>query len=145
VAQASKVGLPSSDVLKDEGKLSYEVRRILSMDRASAQQLIGDTTTTAYRRIHEVVTSVLDRIAGTPEPSQELLLDLSKALILVKYQLARGQISRGLAEHVERAINTVFEAFERTPKNWESVRSVARNARTYLDSLAVIVYMHSRR
>jgi hypothetical protein len=140
VAQASKVRAPSPDVLKDEGKLSYEVRRTLSMDRTSAHQLIGDTTKTAYRRVHEVVTSALDRIAGTPERSQELLLDLSKALILVKYQLAREQISRGLAEHVETAINAVFEEASR---NWENARRIARNARTYLDSLAVVVYMYS--
>jgi len=128
--------------LRNEISLSQEVRKILSIDRSTALRLIGDTTRTAYRRVHEVVSSALDRVSESARYSPDLLLDLSKALILVKYQLAREQISSNIAEYVEKALTAVIDAASR---DWESAKRLARNSRTLLDSLAVMVYMYAKR
>jgi len=142
LAQAKRFDLtpPPPDVLGNEVNLAQEVRRILSLGRSEASRLIGDTTKTAYRRIHEVVSSALDRVAESKGFDPGLLLDLSKSLILVKYQLAREQISSGIAEYIERILTTIIDV---AGKNWENARRLAKNARTLLDSLAVLVYMYA--
>jgi len=128
------------NALRNEDLLVQEVRRILSHGFEEARRIIGKTSITAYRRVHEVVASALDRLASAGKRDKSLLVDLSKALILVRYQYARDQISEGIARYVEDVVKGVLDE---AGKDWENARKVARNARTLLDALAVLVYEYT--
>jgi hypothetical protein len=111
---------------------------------------VGDTTVTAYRRIHEVLGSFLDfatRVASKDEQWNrafgKLSVELARARIIVNYQLARNQISFDIAS----LLNAILDALENElrKKSRERVREVAENGRTLLDALAVFVYMHGKK
>jgi len=127
-------------VLKREDLLVDEVEKILSMPSHNARSVIGGTSSTAYRRVHEIVASALDRLAGSAQRDLSLLVDLSKALILIRYQAARGQISDALANYIDDVIRGVIDTAK---ASWEEAKRVARNARTLLDALAVLVYEYT--
>jgi len=142
--------------LEDPQRLSQEVRKVLSLDKRDAHHLIGDTSKTAYMRIHEVIATVLDKLASFKEAHEEtlnkLLLDLSRTLILVKYQQARDQISDRLASNIEVVLNKVIDTVNNAISilrkggsiDIEAIRRVSEGARALLDSFAVLVYMYSR-
>lgn len=128
------------EVLSDDIKLSNAVRQILSLQPDAASKLIGKTTSTAYRRIHEHLTAVFDRATETltqPEPKNinTVILGLTKGLILVEYQLSRGQISEELGSKLREVLNTLLNSLNEK----DSARKFER-ARTLLDALAVLVY-----
>lgn len=138
-----------------------EIGRLLYID--DGEKLIGNTTKTAYRRVHEVVASLFDRalaLKGVDKDTfqkmvRELLVELNKALILVKYQHARGQLSGGLAVNLESLIKAVINYLKESLTNLEKVqdhKNIAENviniltrARTLLDAIATLVYAHAKR
>lgn len=129
------------NVLNREDELAKEVERILSMSFQQAGSFIANTSVTAYRRVHEIVTSALDRLIGSVEQDPAILVDLSKALILIKYQVVRNQISGTLANYVGNVIKSVIDVVR---TNWEEAKRIARNARTLLDALVVLVQDYSK-
>ena len=136
----------SNALASDEG-LADAVHQLLSLDRESARRFVGSTTITAYRRVHEVVGSTLDRIievvrAGRYEELLKAIVDLSRCLILVKYQVARKQLSEDLATSLETLVSHVMGVVRRRSQN---VGDIVSRARTLLDALAVLVYQVGRR
>ena len=131
----------SNALASDEG-LADAVQQLLSLDKKSAEKFVERTTITAYRRVHEVVGSTLDRIieiirAGRYEELLRTIVDLSRCLILVKYQVARKQLSKDLATSLETLINYVMGVVRKRSQN---VGDIVSRARTLLDALAVLVY-----
>ncbi|MEM1907384.1 MAG: hypothetical protein QW562_06060 [Thermosphaera sp.] len=133
-----------TEALTDDIKLSETVRELLSLDEYRAKQLIGKTTGTAFRRIHEHVTAVFDRameILSTPSKRDagrgEIVVGLTKGLILVKYQLSRNQISPRLASALEAVLNNLINSIGKD----ESAKMFQR-ARTLLDAYAVLIYRY---
>jgi len=131
----------SNALASDEG-LADAVQQLLSLDKKSAEKFVERTTITAYRRVHEVVGSTLDRIieiirAGRYEELLRTIVDLSRCLILVKYQVARKQLSKDLATSLETLINYVMGVVR---KRSQDVGDIVSRARTLLDALAVLVY-----
>ena len=106
-------------------------------------QLIRDTTVTAYRRVHEIVSSALEEVERGTEISQAILA-LTKALIHVRYQLARNLISQELVNQIEPIVGAVLDCVK-TQKDTSKCREHARNGRVLLDALAVLVYEHGKR
>jgi len=136
----------SNALASDEG-LADAVQQLLSLDKESAKRFVGPTTITAYRRVHEVVGSTLDRIievirAGRYEELLKSIVDLSRCLILVKYQVARKQLSGDLATSLETLISHVMGVVRRRSQN---VGDIVSRARTLLDALAVLVYQVGRK
>lgn len=132
--------------LTDPKILYQEVSRILNLDRKDAAKLIGRTTTTAYRRVHEIISSVLDRIVSG-QLDETILIDLSKVVTLVSYQSARGQLSEGLASNLSQIINEVqkyVQNYLSQKRDLDLVKKVASSARALLDALAVLVYEYGR-
>ncbi|MEM2079036.1 MAG: hypothetical protein QXH45_07250 [Thermosphaera sp.] len=133
-----------TEALTDDSKLSEAVRKLLSLDKNRAEPLIGDTTGTSFRKIHEHVTAVLDRameILSTPSKRDagrgEIVVGLTKGLILVKYQLSRKQISPELASILEAVLNSLINSIGKD----ESAKMFQR-ARTLLDAYAVLIYQY---
>jgi hypothetical protein len=106
---------------------------------------IGDTTKTAYRRVHEVLASVLDFAArAAADESQwktvynKLVVELSRARIIVNYQLAREQISQDIATLLNDVLNAIDSAVRNNQR--EVVQELAERGRVLIDALAVLVY-----
>ncbi len=131
--------------LENDTKLSETVSSILTMSESASRELIGSTTVAAYRRVHEVITSTLDRLCELARTKGKeiprLLVDLSRCLILVKYQLARDQLSERLSEALYTIVNFVME---KVKSKASDIIDVANRARTLLDALAVLVYEYAR-
>jgi hypothetical protein len=113
---------------------------------------IGGTTTTAYRRVHEVLASVLDFASqaaaqATDEKSwdtvaRRLAVELSRAKVIVNYQLARDQISQDMATLLNEMLSSIGNALERRQR--EQVQHLAERGRVLIDALAVLVYRFGR-
>ncbi len=125
--------------LTDPKNLSDEVQKLLSFDKEKAERFLGHTTLTAYRRVHEIVTSAIDRAITRNDPKASLI-DFSKALIMVKYQQARDQISDRLARNISAILQVLIE----DAKNSKLDRNKLISARTLLDALAVLTYSYGR-
>jgi hypothetical protein len=148
------------EVLDDDVKLANYINDLLSTDPRKVREikeLIGDTSHSGYRRVHEHLAATLDRlISGLEAGSGELkgsLLSLSKALILIEYQLARKQISDGLAGILTGIIRKLMSDINRAMESREPTRSSeelkklkekVERARTIIDCLAVLVYREKR-
>jgi len=133
---------PTSDEIVHSDKASSYTLSILTMREADARRLMGKTTVTAYRRVHEVLSSALDEVERGRDPS-EAVLALTKSLILVKYQVAREVVSPQLASYIEPIIMNVLSCVKES-RDLIKCRDRARNARLILDALAVLVYQHGR-
>jgi hypothetical protein len=106
---------------------------------------IGETTVTAYRKVHEILGSVLDFAAHVAADERRwdvaanrLTIELSKAKIMVNYQLARKQISQDIATLLNVTLNSVENVLR--SRSRERVRELAERGRTLVDALAVFVY-----
>jgi len=149
------------ETLDDDVKLANYINELLSTDPRRVREvrnLIGDTSRSGYRRVHEHLAATLDRLISELEVgSGDLrgsLLSLSKALILIEYQLARKQISEGLAniliDIVRKLMSDISKAMEskESTKSSEELKKLlkgkAERARTIIDCLAVLVYREKR-
>lgn len=138
--------------LKNNNILSA-VTQVLNIDERSASRLIGRTTITAYRRIHEIVASALDEVM-TSDDLTSISVMLSRSLILIEYQEARDQISQNLALLLKNLISLLTNevvklAGTRTTTTFRpdlsELRKKADYLRSLLDSLAVLVYKYGKK
>jgi len=154
-------------VITNSQCLVNEVDKLLLMNEEEAKGLIGDTTVTAYRRVHEVIASVLDRVVMLKalrsddkvtfqKILQELLIELSRALVLVKYQQARKQLfhclAMKLASLVRATSRILRKSLDELNKNAQNYDDIVENvvntlirARTLLDALTTLVYMYGKK
>jgi len=133
---------PTQDDIAQPDRASGYAINILTIDKKTAQNVIGDTTITAYRRIHEIVTSALDEVERGRDIS-EAVLSLTKSLILIKYQVARGIVSFQLVQYIEPVIRNILNCVKES-KDLGKCRDRARYGRLILDALAVLVYQYGR-
>jgi hypothetical protein len=121
------------------------IYNILRLDRSQAENLIGSTSKTAYRRVHEIATSALDeiikRVKLSPEELKRVSLLLARALMLIEYQEARKQITSSLATVLRRVIQQLIDDITKK-KDVNVVVKDAEYARTLLDAIAVLVYKY---
>jgi len=143
--------------LENDELLIQIVQRLLPLDErrfSELKRLVGGTTTSAYRRVHEPLAAILDeamrglggiqRSGGQQDIERiksKLLLDLSRALILVKYQGARGQLSEGIENALTTIINRLINDIRGVQVgNIEKTMKVFERARVLIDALAVLTY-----
>lgn len=112
-----------------------------------AKQLIGKTTRTAFRRIHEVLVSFLDQAYSLVELNDlnTIQLGLSKSLVLVRYQVSRDQLSRDLGNILTSLIINLSKVLTDPSRPKHEKRQIIDRCRTFLDSLLVLVYAHTKR
>jgi CRISPR/Cas system CSM-associated protein Csm2 small subunit len=134
---------PTQDDIAQPDKASSYAINVLTMDEKTAQNVIGDTTITAYRRIHEIVTSALDEVERGRD-IHEAVLSLTKSLILMKYQVARHIVSFHLVKYIEPVISNILNCVKES-KDLGKCRDRARYGRLILDALAVLVYRYGKK
>lgn len=142
--------------LEDSLKLANLVTRLMELRDREAGRLIGKTTTTGYRRVHEYLTSAIDRALELCRKAKgekrlgdselaEINLLISRSLILVNYQEARDQLSRDLADALRSIIHRILNSISsrREAVNVERLEKMLESARTIIDALAVLVYRYA--
>jgi CRISPR/Cas system CSM-associated protein Csm2 small subunit len=123
------------------------IHDILRLDERQARTLIGFTSVTAYRRVHEITTSALDeivkRVRSSPNELKRVSLLLARALVLIEYQEAREQITSSLATVLKRVMQQLIDDITKK-KDVNVVVKDAEYARALLDAIAVLVYRYGR-
>lgn len=89
---------------------------------------------TSYRRIHEILATILDTAEGmNPKDAIPFLKNqLPRVYVIIEYQNVRGQIYDELKKLLINVINDLLSA------NESNIKNLIRNARLLIDSLAVI-------
>jgi len=140
-----QVSIPkfNPSILETEKLLVDDIEKILglSKEEEEAEKFIGKTSSTAYRRVHEIVASVLDKLIDSKKSDPTILTDLARALIQVRYQALRRQISRSLADYLDKMLSEIirFVKSAETDEEWEKAKKLAFNARLILDAIVVLV------
>lgn len=88
----------------------------------------------AARKIHEMVTSILDRVAGAQRGGPHLFIELANTLVLARYQAERKQISVCYADIVDYVVRRVSDLLRRGDP---AASLFARRARLVFDALIV--------
>lgn len=93
----------------------------------------------SFRKIHEIVISVLDTAEGLP--NQEVMnflgQQLARVRVIVEYQNARELIGDRLKDLLVSVINDLTNA------NQNDIKKLISNARLLMDSIAVIAKRES--
>ena len=145
-----------SNALKNDLELSNLIQKAFRLDRHSLEHIMDETTTTAYRRIHEQLAATIDRAIeklrkrerdkGLDESERsEILLDLSRSLILVEYQRARDQISQAVANMLIDVINGLVDSVRQREINVDDLRKIFERGRALIDTFAVIAYEYGKK
>jgi len=143
----SDIKIVDKALIDDKGMIEY-VEKILYPERHEAQRFVGVTSKTAYRRIHEVIGTIIDRVTELEkirDPSSavnELLLRLASALVLIKWQNARRLVSDNIAETLTRILREVEK--ELKANNILGAVAKAKRARRIIDSIVVLVYQYGK-
>jgi len=137
-----------SRAITDDVESIKFVEKMLTLERDVAESIVGKTSVSGYRRIHEVVGATIDRVIDlerTPskETAKNLLFKISSAMLLVRWQMAREQLSGGLGN----ALMVILQEIQRelTGNSIDRAIAKAKRARSIIDSFAVLVYEHRRR
>lgn len=167
-AKAVQKASPQFPVSPEDVKQALEKDEVLSdvvskmlepkLPRKKAEQLIGEITNTAYRRVHEVLASTLDRLytllyefSRTKREEflrnqlPHMLIDLNRCLVLIEYQEARKQLSEEFCKILYTIIRSVRDKMR--PGTGDSIDvttliHIVTRARILLDALAVLVYRY---
>jgi len=123
------------------------VEKILTLGEDVARKIVGRTSSSGYRRVHEVVGTVLDRVADLERVSSkeivgDLLLKVASAMVMVRWQMAREQLSESLGGALMAVLQEVQR--ELIGNNTQKAVEKAKRARRIIDSLAVLAYEYSR-
>jgi len=145
--------------LKNVENVSNFVRDVLTKSEKEAERIIGEgkkdeegeakkTTKSSYRRVHEIVSSALEEVERGKNPTSAITA-LTKSLILVKYQKARGLLLGPLPQYIEQILSKVLgcmqEASEGQGDKIHECREMAKNGKMILDALAVLVYQYGKK
>lgn len=126
-------------------------KNLMELPERDARKLIGYTSKTGFRRIHEYLTSVIDRGLElisrdkdklNDERLNELLVMFARSLILVEYQEARDQLDRELANRIKIMVEHAIDVLK--TKNIERIKRTLESMRTIMDAILVLAYKYAR-
>lgn len=138
--------------LTDPHELSSLIEHLMGVPENQLSRLLTGVTLSGYRRVHEHVASTIDRAieicAARKELNNEAISEfsllLARGLILINYQVARGQLNRELGMRLSSVITQLLDNVKRA-REINEVRKIFESARILIDAIAVIVYRHVRR
>ena len=134
-------------------KASDVVSKLLSLKRPDAEKFVGKVTKTAYRRLHEVVTSSIDEIAQRAERGKvesRDLITITRSEVVVRYQQARGQVPKEVADALLAIIDELKKEIRTATKpggrgTGGELSGALERARLILDAIAVLVYDYGKK
>lgn len=143
----------SPQLLKEDEALSEYVQKLMAMREDDARRFIGyRTTKSAYRKVHEHIASAIDIILSKARGQEgqeerilsEALISLSRGLILVEYQVARGQLGEELGRYLSGMLNTIINDLRASKKVGSELIKELDRARILVDAIAVLIYNYAR-
>jgi hypothetical protein len=141
--------------IDSDEKLYEIVDQIMKLPEYQIKRILGGTSTTAYRRVHERLASSIDRILerlrnykNVKDIAGPALSDLTRSLILLRYQNARGQISDDLRSILEsivsKLVNDIKSLQSSDSEKLEELRKKLERARSLIDAIAVLAYEYGK-
>lgn len=121
------------------------VDTIIAAGDKDARSLVGNTSISSYRRLHEIVAGALDYCTASRDlgDKSELLFRLARAKVMVSYQRSRDQISPGIESVLLALIDSLKEAVSDGERKHQA--EACRHARLVLDAIAVLIYRFGRK
>ncbi len=137
---------------KNTDKLYDLIEKILKDDEKYYRALFGNTSKTAYRRVHELLVSILDQLEYLVKQNYgKVPIELAKAKTLIHHQAARRQFQKGeCAGQKSDALNYLDEIIAILHSNLKnnrdpsSISNLVSSTRTLLDAFVVIVEKNAR-
>lgn len=143
-----------SESLKNSSALADLVKQLIGLPEDQGRSLLRGTTISGYRRVHEFITSAIDRsieiciTAGSGKLNDrdinEITVLITRGLILIDYQVARGQLSEELANRIKRVLIDILDNVKKD-STAENIRRLFESARIVLDALAILAYKYGRK
>jgi CRISPR/Cas system CSM-associated protein Csm2 small subunit len=141
--------------IDSDEKLYEIVDQIMKLPEYQIKRILGGTSTTAYRRVHERLASSIDRILeklriykNVRDIAGTALSDLTRSLILLRYQNARGQISDDLRSILEsivsKLVNDIKSLQSSDSEKLKELRMKLERARSLIDAIAVLAYEYGK-
>lgn len=128
-------------------KLYEIVDQMFRLPEHQIRRVLGYTSTTAYRRVHERLASSIDRAIEYLKNKKDVtsaIADLTKSLVLVRYQRARNQLSENLASILEDIINKLVDEIRKASDKSEDLMKKLERARSLIDAIAVLAYEYGK-
>lgn len=146
--------------IESDEKLYEIVDQIMKLPEYQIKRILGGTSTTAYRRVHERLASSIDKILeklrnyknvkdiNVRDIAGTALSDLTRSLILLRYQNARGQISDDLRSILEsivsKLVNDIKSLQSSDSEKLKELRKKLERARSLIDAIAVLAYEYGK-
>lgn len=137
--------------IDSDEKLYEIVDQIMKLPKNQIKRILGDTSATAYRRVHKMLALSIDRILerlrnyeNVKDIAGPALSDLTRSLILLRYQYARDEISNDLRSILEsivsKLVNDIKSLQSSDSEKLEELRKKLERARSLIDAIAVLAY-----
>ena len=141
--------------IDSDEKLYEIVDQIMKLPKNQIERILGDTSTTAYRRVHKMLALSIDRILerlrnykNVKDIAGPALSDLTRSLILLRYQNARDEISNDLRSILEsivsKLVNDIKSLQSSDSEKLEELRKKLERARSLIDAIAVLAYKYGK-
>jgi CRISPR/Cas system CSM-associated protein Csm2 small subunit len=141
--------------IDSDEKLYEIVDQIMKLPKNQIERILGDTSTTAYRRVHKMLALSIDRILerlrnykNVKDIAGPALSDLTRSLILLRYQNARDEISNDLRSILEsivsKLVNDIKSLQSSDSEKLEEFRKKLERARSLIDAIAVLAYKYGK-
>lgn len=140
--------------LENHSNLVDLVKRLMGIEETEASKLLEKVTKTGYRRVHDYVALALDRSIEickrttsaklSNEEVNEIILLLSRGLILINYQLARKQLNENIAICLRGVLEHILDKIQNGVDK-STLTKMIESARTLVDALAVVVYRYAEK
>ena len=135
-------------ILTDDTNKLYEFVDMLLTTDECYEQLFGTTSKTAYRRIHDLLISILDQLEYMSKQSQEKVsIDLARAKTIIHYQSARNHLKKGKCEaadakkFLDKALGILHKHIRSGKGN---IGNLISSTRTLLDAFVVVVERNAK-
>lgn len=135
--------------LDQPSKMVDLARSLMELPERDARRLIGYTSKTGFRRVHEHLTSAIDRAIEIlargkldDESLNKILIMFTRGLVLVNYQEARNQLDKELASRLKAMVEYEIEVLK--TRSVERIRRTLESMRTLMDAMCVLAYKYAR-
>ncbi len=123
------------------GEAMRRLRDLLENKNKNNKPFIGGTTKSAFRKIHSVITDIIEKIntINSCSGANVVISELAKAALLVKYQAKRQTISPQLAEGLYRVIDNIITMEERLKSDKASCNEALKSLKEKGEALKILI------
>ncbi len=124
------------------GKYGEAMKKLRDLlENRGDKSFIGGTTKSAFRKIHSVITDIIEKISTISSCSgaNVVISELAKAALLIKYQAKRQTISPQLAEGLYRVIDNIITTEEKLKSDKASCNEALKSLKENGEALKILI------